>query len=219
MDLGLSEEQQMIQTSARDFLEKECPKALVREMEEDDAGYSPDLWKKMADLGWMGLPFSESNGGTGNSFLDLCILIEEHGRALLPGPFFSTVVLCGLPIQEFGTDEQKKAHLPKIADGNEMWVYAQTEPSATWEASGVELTAKKSGDNYVLNGTKLFISYAHVADYLLVVARTGGDGEQGITVFGVDAKSPASAMKALKRSPPTTRARSYSRMSKCPPAT
>ena len=198
MDLGLSEEQQMLQTSARDFLAKECPKSLVREMEEDDKGYSPDLWKKMAGLGWMGLPFPESVGGQGFSFLDLCVLIEEHGRALLPGPFFSTVVLCGMPIQEFGTDEQKKAHLPKIADGSAIWIYAQTEPSATWESSGVELTATKSGSDYVLNGTKLFISYGHVADSYVVVARSGGSGDSGISVFIVDATSPGIKCEGLK---------------------
>ncbi len=200
MDLGLSEEQEMIKTSARDLLEKESPKSLVREMEEDDRGYSPELWKTMADQGWMGMVIAEEHGGQGFSFLDLSVLIEEHGRALVPGPFFSTVVLCGMPLGEFGSDAQKKAHLPKIADGNEIWVYAQTEPSATWEASGIELKAKAQGNKFVLNGTKLFISYAHVADYLLVVARTkdGGNPEDGITVLAVDAKSPGISYEPLK---------------------
>ena len=108
MDLGLSEEQEMIKTTSRDFLDKECPKSLVRAIEEDEKGYSPELWKKMADLGWMGLVFEEKYGGTENSFTDLCVLIEEQGRALLPGPFFSTIVLCGIPIAEFGTEAQKE---------------------------------------------------------------------------------------------------------------
>ena len=82
MDLGLSEEQQMIQTSARDFLEKESSKEVVREMEEDDKGYPPDLWKKMADLGWMGLVFPEKYGGSEFKFLDLAVLLEEMGRNL-----------------------------------------------------------------------------------------------------------------------------------------
>ena len=200
MDLGLSEEQQMIQTSARDFLEKECPKTLVREMEEDEKGYSAELWKKMADLGWLGLVFPEKLGGSEFSFLDLAVLLEEQGRALLPGPFFSTVVLSGMPILTFGSDAQKAEHLPKIAAGDEIVVFAQTEPSATWEASGVELTAKSLGDNFVLNGTKLFISYGHVADYLLVVARTSdkGSAEDGITLFLVDAKNPGISYEPLK---------------------
>ena len=200
MDLGLSQEQEMIKTSARDFLEKECPKTLVRAMEEDAKGYSPELWKKMADLGWMALVFPEQFGGTGNSFLDLCVLIEEHGRALLPGPFFSTVVLCGLPILHFGTDAQKKEHLTHVANGNRIMVYAQTEPSATWDASGVELKATAQGDGYVLNGTKLFIPSAEVADTLLVVARTRATGkaEDSISLFLVDAKAAGISYEGLK---------------------
>ena len=197
MDLGLSEEQEMIKTSARDFLEKECPKTLVREIEEDARGYSPELWKKMAELGWMALPFPEEYGGTGNSFLDLCVLIEEHGRALVPGPFFNTVVLCGLPILSFGSDAQRQEHLPAIADGNRIMVYAQTEPSASWDAAGVELTAKADGDFCVLNGIKLFIPNGEAADNLLVVARTG-DGEKDITLLLVDAKSPGVTYEGLK---------------------
>lgn len=199
MDLGLSEEQQMIQTSARDFLEKESSKEVVREMEEDNKGYPPDLWKKMADLGWMGLVFPEKYGGSEFKFLDLAVLLEEMGRNLTPSPFFNTVVLCGMPILEFGSEAQKDAHLGKIASGDEIWIYAQTEPSATWEASGVELVASKSGDSFTLEGTKLFISYGGVADYLLVVARTkDGTSEDGITLFLVDAKSSGISYEPLK---------------------
>ena len=184
MDLGLSEEQQMIQTSAREFLAEKSSKEVVRAMEEDDLGYPPELWKEMAGQGWMGMVFPEKYGGDGFSFLDLAVLLEEMGRNLTPSPFFSTVVLCGMPILEFGSDAQKDAHLKKIAGGDEIWVYAQTEPSATWEASGVELTAAKDGDGYTLNGTKLFISYGATADLLLVVARTKeGKGEHGIDGF------------------------------------
>ena len=199
MDLGLSEEQQMIQTSAREFLAEKSSKEVVRAMEEDDLGYPPELWKEMAGQGWMGMVFPEQYGGDGFSFLDLAVLIEEMGRNLTPSPFFNTVVLCGMPILEFGTDAQKEAHLSKIAAGDEIWVYAQTEPSATWEASGVELTASKDGDEYTLNGTKLFISYGGAADQLLVVARTKeGKGDDGITLFLVEAKSPGISYESLK---------------------
>ncbi len=107
MDLGLNEEQEMLKTSARDFLQKECPKQLVKQLDESDAGYSPELWRKMAELGWMGLIFPEKYGGSGGSFLDLIVLLEEMGYNILPGPFFSTVVLCGLTILASGTEEQK----------------------------------------------------------------------------------------------------------------
>ena len=90
MDLGLSEPQQMLKTSARDFLAQECPHALVRAMEDDPRGYPPDLWRKIADLGWLGLALPEAYGGTDGDFVDLCVLLEEMGRALLPTPFFPT---------------------------------------------------------------------------------------------------------------------------------
>ncbi len=108
MDLGLSEDQEMLRKMARDFLANECPKTLVREMEEDEKGYSPELWAKMAEQGWTGLPFPEKYGGVGYSFLDMAVLLEEMGRACLPGPYFSTVVLAGSAILEAGSEEQKR---------------------------------------------------------------------------------------------------------------
>ena len=106
MDLGLDEQQEMLKNFARDFLEKECPESLVREMEEDEKGYSPELWQKMAQQGWMGLIIDEKYGGTGMNICELVVLLEEFGRALLPGPFISTVVLAGVPVMEAGTDQQ-----------------------------------------------------------------------------------------------------------------
>ena len=103
MDLGLSEEQELLKNAARDFLEKECPETLVREMEEDEKGYSPDLWKKMAEQGWQGLLIPEAHGGADFGYLDLIVLIEEFGRALVPGPFISTQVGGVLPLLEGGT--------------------------------------------------------------------------------------------------------------------
>lgn len=200
MDFALSEEQEMLKKMARDFLENECPKTLVREMEEDEKGYSPALWKKMADLGWMGLAFPAEYGGEGMAFLDLAVLIEEIGRALVPAPFLSTVVYGGLSILAAGTEEQKKELLPKIAKGDLILSLALTEPSASWEPGGVETRASADGDDFVISGTKLFISDAHVADYLLCVARTkeGSTGEDGITLFLVDAKSPGISLTPLK---------------------
>jgi alkylation response protein AidB-like acyl-CoA dehydrogenase len=200
MDFALSEEQEMLRKMSRDFLENECPKSLVREMEEDEQGYSPDLWKKMAELGWMGLVFPAEQGGEGMAFLDLAVLIEELGRALVPGPYLSTVVYCGLPILAAGTEEQKKEYLPRIAKGELIGTLALTEPSASWDPQGVETRAEADGDDFVISGTKLFISDAHVSDLLLCVARTkdGANPEDGITLFLVDAKSPGITLTALK---------------------
>jgi len=191
MDLALSEEQEMLKKTAQGFLENKCPKALVREMEKDKKGYSPELWHEMAELGWMGLVIPEKYGGMGMKFLDLAILIEEMGKFLVPGPFLPTVVYCGLPITAYGSEEQKQEFLPKIAGGNIIMTLALTEPSVDIEANGVEIKAVADGSDYVLNGVKLFIPDAHVADYLLVVARTkdSEDEDWGITLFLVDAKS------------------------------
>ncbi len=198
MDLGLDEQQELLKNFARDFLEKECPESLVREMEEDEKGYSPELWQKMAKQGWMGLIIPEEYGGTGMNLCELVVLLEEFGRALVPGPFISTVVLAGVPIMEAGTAEQKSWTLPKIASGELIMTLALTEPSAKWTADGVQLEAKKDGGDYVLNGTKLFVPDAHVSDKMIVVARTGGDGEDGITLLFVDSKSPGIKFELLK---------------------
>jgi alkylation response protein AidB-like acyl-CoA dehydrogenase len=198
MDLGLDEQQEMLKNFARDFLEKECPESLVRAMEEDEKGYSPELWQKMAQQGWMGLIIPEKYGGTGMNLCELVVLLEEFGRALVPGPFISTVVLAGVPVMEAGTDQQKDWVLPKIASGELIMTMALTEPSAKWTADGVALEAKKQGDEYVLNGTKLFVPDAHVSDRMIVVTRTGGKGEDGITLFFVDSNSPGIKFEQLK---------------------
>jgi len=200
VDFTLSEEQEMLKTAARDFLSEKCSKTLVREMETDEKGYSPELWQEMAQLGWMGLAFPESYGGSGMSLLDLSVLLEEMGRACLPGPFFSSIVLGGLTVLEAGNDEQKQKHLPRIASGEEIFTLALTEASGHYDAASITVEATTDGDAYVINGTKLFVPDAHIADYLLCVARTGekSEPEDGITIFIVDAKSPGISHTVLK---------------------
>jgi alkylation response protein AidB-like acyl-CoA dehydrogenase len=190
MDLGLSEEQEMLRNFARDFLEKECTEQHVREMEEDQRGYSAELWSKMAEQGWQGLVVPDSHGGAGMGFMDLIVLVEEFGRALVPGPFLPSVVGGAIAVMEAGSDAQKQEWLPRIASGEQIWTLAFTEPSARFDAEGVQLEARQDGDALVLNGTKLFIRDSHVADMMTVVARTpGSKGEDGITLVAVDAKS------------------------------
>lgn len=200
MELGLTEEQEMLKTSARDFLEKECPKQLVRQLDESDKGYSPELWRKMAELGWMGLVFPEKYGGSGGSFLDLIVLLEAMGYNILPGPFLSTVVLGGLTILAAGSEEQKKEFLPKVANGEMIFTLALTEPSADYNAASIKTKATARNDGYVINGTKLFVPDANVADYILCVARTkeGKNPEDGVAVFLVDAKRPGVKCTLLK---------------------
>jgi alkylation response protein AidB-like acyl-CoA dehydrogenase len=200
MDLGLSEEQEMLKTSARDFLQKECPKTLVKQLDESDEGYSPELWRKMAGLGWLGLMFPEEYDGSGGSFLDLTVLLEEMGYNILPGPFFSTVVLGGLTILAAGNEEQKKDLLPRIAGGKTILTLALTEPRVGYDAASIRTTATADNGEYVINGTKLFVPDANVADLLLCVARTeeAENPEDGVTLLLVDAKSPGIKCTLLK---------------------
>ena len=190
MDMGLTEIQQMLKSSAQEFLSRECPTTLVREMEEDERGYPDELWRQMTGLGWAGVPFPEEYGGTGGDFLDLAVLLEEMGRALVPSPYFSSVVLGGLTILDAGSDAQKDDLLSRVCDGSGILTLAVTEASATYDAWGVEATATADGNGFALNGAKLFVPDAHVADVIIVAARTGSDGdpEDGITLFLVPAR-------------------------------
>jgi len=194
VDFGLNEEQEMLKKTARSFLEKECPVSLVRDMEEDEKGYSPELWRKMAELGWLGLVFPEQYGGGGGNFLDLTVLLEEMGRSLVPGSFVPTVVLGGLPILTAGTEEQKQDFLPGIVRGEAILTMALTEPSASYSSRGIEVGAIADNGDYIINGTKLFVPDAHIARHLLSVVRTG----DGITLLLTDAGSPGIKWTLLK---------------------
>jgi alkylation response protein AidB-like acyl-CoA dehydrogenase len=199
MDFSFTEEQDMLRKSARDFLAKECPKAKVREMAKDEKGYDPQMWHHMAELGWMGLILPEEYGGMGAGFMDLVILMEEMGRNILPGPFFSTVALCALPLLEYGSSEQKTRFLPQIAKGEAVWTFGLIESSGRYKASEVKFRAVSEGTNHVLQGHKLFVTDAHVADHILVAGRTGkGEKpEDGITLFIVNAREPNVKIEAI----------------------
>ncbi|MCK4418172.1 MAG: acyl-CoA/acyl-ACP dehydrogenase [Candidatus Latescibacteria bacterium] len=190
VEFTLNEQQQMLKGIARDFLEARCPKAHVRDMLADEKGYSPELWQDMAELGWQGLMLPEEYGGTGGDFVDIQVLIEEMGRALLPGPFIPTVVYGGVGILQAGTSEQKNELLPRIAQGELILTLALQESSERFDAEGVAAEAVEKEDHYILSGTKILVPYAHVADYILCVcrSRSSSDAEDGISLFLVDAK-------------------------------
>ena len=149
MDFSLNEEQEILRNMARNFLTKECPKSFVKEMNNDERGYSPLLWSKMAELGWMGFIFPEKYGGMEGSFLNLTVLMEEMGRACLPGPFFSTVILGGISLLEGGNEKQKEKFLPKIANGEIILTLAVTEASGNYEPEGIETRFIKTEEGYV----------------------------------------------------------------------
>ena len=192
MNLDFTEEQHMLRTTARSFLASECPKKKVRDLEESDSGFDHALWKKIAELGWIGLIIPETYGGSGAEFTTLLVLFEETGRNIFPSPLFSTEVLGALPLVRHGSDGMKQTVLPRIARGEAIVAFAVLEASASYEPTGVAAKAERKGGGYVINGTKLFVNDALVADYFLVAARTSRrvDPRYGITLFLVDAKKP-----------------------------
>ena len=197
MDLGLTEDQEMLRSMARDFIEQETPRTFVRDMEEDDRGFTAEMWQKIAQVGWLGLIVPEEHGGTGQSLVDLGILMEEVGHGVMPGPFFNTALVT-VGILDVGSDAQKAEYLPRIAAGDLIATAAILEPYSRLDANGINLQATASGDSYTLNGTKMFVENAHAADYLLVAARTGGSGEDGVTLLLVDAQSNGVSVDKLK---------------------
>jgi alkylation response protein AidB-like acyl-CoA dehydrogenase len=199
MNFGFNEEQELLRSTARKFFENECASETVRKLMEGPEGMTPDLWKKLAEQGWLGLIVPDEFGGMGLGIVDLVVLMEEMGRAVVPGPFFSTVLLGGLAILDAGTDAQKKAWLPKLASGEARAALAWMEPSADLGPRGITLGATAKGGGYALNGTKLFVQDAHTADVIVVAARTaaGASSEEGIALFLVPKGTPGMTVTLL----------------------
>ena len=184
MNFGFNEEQELLRNTARKFFENECGSDTVRRLMETPEGIDAELWKKLAEQGWLGLIYPEPYDGMALGLVDLVVLMEEMGRAVAPGPYFSAVLLGGLAILEAGGDAQKKEWLPRIAAGDKRVALAWMEPSAQLGPAGVTLTAVEKGGKYTLSGTKLFVHDAHTADALVVAARTRpGAGADGVSLF------------------------------------
>ena len=197
MDFGLSAEQELLQNTAREFLSQECPPGLVRELYDDPKGFSPELHRKTAELGWTGLLIPEAHGGLGLGMLDMVVLLEEIGRAVVPGPFVFSSVLTTLGLVQAGSPAQQQTWLPRLAAGQAIGTLALLEADDRLDARGVRLKAKKTKHGYVLSGTKLFVPFAEVADVLLVVARTSGKAEQGVSLFLVERQAPGLSLTPL----------------------
>ena len=205
MDFGLNEDQELLQRSAADFLAAECSPSFVREVARDDEGFPRGLYGRMAELGWMGLIIPETYGGAGLSLLDLALLVEQLGRAVVPGPFFSSAVLASLAILYGGTSAQKKTWLPRLASGEAIGALAWLEASDRLDAPGVAARARKAKGAYRLSGQKLFVTDAHVADVVVAAFRTAGRGEDGVTLFLVPRDTPGVSVKTMRSIDPTRR--------------
>jgi alkylation response protein AidB-like acyl-CoA dehydrogenase len=171
MDVLLNEDEEMLKHSAREFLERECPTSLVRAMETDERGFPPDLWRKIADLGWLGFALPQSCGGDGAPLEHLGLLLEEMGRAVAPLPFLSTIVPA-LTIAEAGTEAQRQEMLPRVKRGELFLTWALTERDPRGTPTTIHTNAIPDGDHYVVNGGKLFVDNFNLADQCLVVCRT-----------------------------------------------
>ncbi len=199
MDIGFTEEQELLRDTARRFLESECSTQFVRRRMAEPAAVTDEFWRKLAEQGWLGIVYPEEEGGSGLGLVDLVVLMEEMGRAVMPGPFLSTVVLGGAVVDEAGSPAQRRKWLPRIAAGKAKAALAWTEPNLRWDASGITLTARELADGFTLSGTKLFVSDAHLADILVVAARTrdGSTMEDGVSLFLVPKDTPGLAITVL----------------------
>jgi alkylation response protein AidB-like acyl-CoA dehydrogenase len=186
MQFGLSESQQILKDTARKFFAGESPIAAVRKAMETETAYDAALWAKLAEQGFTGIITPEEYGGMGLGKVELVLLLEEAGYALLPGPFFSTVALAGAVIEACASPEQKKDYLARIAAGQARSTVALVEAAGSWDPESLKISA--SGNK--LTGTKLFVPDAAVADFIIVVARDG--------IFAVDAKAPGLSIEPMK---------------------
>jgi len=187
VDIGFTEEQELLRDTARKFLDGECPTTFVRQMMASEAAVTPEFWQLLAEQGWLGITYPEEDGGSGLGLVDLVVLMEEVGRAVMPGPFPATVLMGGAAIAEAGSPATRQEWLPRIAAGDAKATLAWTEPNARWDAAGVTLAARETRGGFTLSGTKLFVPDAHLADVLIVAARTrdGSTMEDGISLFQV----------------------------------
>jgi acyl-CoA dehydrogenase len=192
MPLILTEEQEMLKESARGFLNEKAPVAALRKLrdERSEDGFSRALWKEMAEMGWAGILVAEEHGGSGFGFVGAGVLAEEMGRTLSASPFLSTSVLAATALNKFASDATKSEYLPKIAAAQIIMALAVDE-GRKHGPTNTALRAERSGNGFRLSGSKTFVADGHVADRLIVAARTGGSpGEEaGISLFLVDAKA------------------------------
>jgi len=198
VDFGFSEEQEMLRDAAKRFLADNCSTKFIRQMMADGSAHDKAFWKKLVELGWPGLLIPENYGGQGGSFLDMTVVVEEAGKALVPGPFFTTALLGAPLVAEGGSDDLKKRILPQMAKGEYIGTVAIAEAAGRFDAEGIQIKAVKSGSDYVITGEKFFVPDAHVANGIATAVRTGASGEKGITILGVPTDAKGLTITQLK---------------------
>jgi alkylation response protein AidB-like acyl-CoA dehydrogenase len=198
MALVLNEEQSMLRDSARGLISDKAPVSHLRQLRDakDAAGFSRELWRAFAEMGFAGLLVPENFGGSGLGCVEAGVVMQEIGRTLMPSPYLATAVLAASALSRGGSAAQKSAHLPKIADGSLLAALAVDE-GAKHRPLQTSMQAVRSGNGFRLNGAKAFVVDGHTADLLIVAARTAGAaGERdGLTLFLVDPKARGIAIE------------------------
>ena len=194
MNFAFSTEQEELRSMIRDFLADRSPESEVRRLMETEEGFDPAVWSQMGDeLGLLGLAIPEEYGGAGYGFVELGVVLEETGRALLCAPYFSSVVLAANTVLHSGDDAARKDYLPGLASGQLRGTLALTEDDGRWDEAGITLQARQAGDGWTLDGHKNFVLDGHTADLVLVAAST----PRGTSLFAVDANSAGLTRTAL----------------------
>ncbi len=190
MDITLSKAQQDMAKEARRFLKNECPIDFISEMFDDKKGYTDKFWSKIIELDWPAMCIPEKYSGMGMELIDMVMVLEESGRFMMPGPFFSTVMYAAETLLAAGTEAQKEKYLPQIVDGKIKGTLAVFEPDSGADPTYIQMEAKAQGKDFVLNGSKVLVSDAHESNFIICAARTspGNDPSNGITLFMVDPK-------------------------------
>lgn len=199
MNFDLTPDQKLLLSTVSSFVKKESPLSRKREMREDPIGYSKEKWKQMAELGWLGLPFPESAGGYGGSFVDVAILLEQFGMALVPEPFVPSL-LAGTALARAGTSEQKEALLAPMIAGDTTLALAWAERGGRFDPYWIETKAEREGEAFLLSGEKVFVDNGHAADAIVLSARTSGKpgDEEGISLFVLSRETPGLVVTPLK---------------------
>lgn len=188
MDFNFTEEQDMVRDGLSRLVREQYGAEARREVVASEAGWRPEIWAQLAELGILGMPFSEDDGGFGGGAIDAMVVMEEFGKGLVVEPFVPTVVCAGGFLKHAGTAAQKEEHIGGIVDGSQVFAFAYAEPTGRYNLADLQTTAKKDGDGYVLNGHKAVVIGAPWASHLIVTARTAGERRdaEGISVFIVD---------------------------------
>ena len=191
MDFELSEEQQLLLDNVNNFVKKDSPLSRFRGLRSDPLGFSKETWKQMGELGWLGIPFAEADGGLGFSFLESALILERLGTTLVPEPYIPSVLLAGTAIARAGSSDQKAELLGPMLEGERVLALAYAEAQSRHVLHDVETRAEPAAGGYSLSGQKRFVLAGHAADRFVVSARVKGEARaaEGVGLFVVDAKA------------------------------